>query len=122
MKVSELTGAQLDLLVARAEGFDILIPKSGPKAGVLMMGEGYLYQPASMQGYFPSTNWAIAGPIIDRYRIELRWTEDKVDAMAWEATQFESGEFQYGPTPLIAAMRAFVASKYGDNVSDIAEK
>ena len=59
---------------------------------------------------FYSTDWADGGPIIEREKINL-WTE----GYDWEATQY--GKWQeWGPTPLIAAMRCYVASKLGDEV------
>ena len=48
-----------------------------------------------------STNWGHGGPIIEREGIEI--------------CPIGNGEF-YGDTPLIAAMRCYVASKLGDEV------
>jgi nuclear transport factor 2 (NTF2) superfamily protein len=52
----------------------------------------------------PSTNWAHTGPIIERERISLDWDDD---AGQWYAQVGHSTEC--GPTPLVAAMRAYVA-------------
>ena len=99
MKTAELTGAALDWAVAKCEGF---IQADDPpwEAG----HEPFAY----------STDWALAGPIIEREHIKLQPTitaggyraPDTVDAVVTE----------YGPTPLIAAMRCYVASKIGDEV------
>ena len=62
-----------------------------------------------------STNWAQGGPIIEREEISL-WTEGYT---AWEATS--GGCQEWGSTPLIAAMRCYVASKLGDEV-DVPEE
>lgn len=65
--------------------------------------------------FSPTDDWAQAGPIIERYEIDLRAVEEGV----WEASNiFDDLEFHYfqGPTPLIAAMRCYVASKLGDIV------
>lgn len=58
-----------------------------------------------------STEWRFGGPIIERERITIDagqhgwlWVARKV---AHETT---------GPTPLVAAMRCYVASKLGDEV------
>ena len=65
--------------------------------------------------YHPSTNWAQAGPIIEREAIQL--TPDEYTG-TWAAFTTREGEpYDYtGPTPLIAAMRCYVASKLGDEV------
>jgi hypothetical protein len=66
-----------------------------------------------------STTWAMSGPIIEREGIMLvRHTA--IPALNcgeyyWKANQ------TYGPTPLIAAMRCYVASKLGDEV-DVPEE
>jgi hypothetical protein len=57
-----------------------------------------------------STNWAQGGPIIERERISITHQVGR-----W-AAQTDDDLFAYGPTPLIAAMRCYVASKLGDEV------
>ena len=92
MKTSELTGAALDWVVAKAERRTIDYFR-----GI----------------YKPSTDWAQGGPIIEREGITLEKRDD-----LWDAT-FDSGEcffWEFGPTPLIAAMRCYVASKLGDEI------
>jgi hypothetical protein len=70
------------------------------------------------EGYSPyeySTDWAQGGPIIER---EIAKIERFSDAL-WEATAFTNNAqdfVQTGSTPLIAAMRCYVASKLGDEV------
>jgi len=59
------------------------------------------------------TDWDQGGPIIDRERIA---TQFWVSEGEWEAL-IKGGFFaSRGPTPLIAAMRCYVASKLGDEV------
>lgn len=95
MKTSELTGAVLDWAVAKCEGFK------------------YPNDPV----FKPSTNWAHGGPIIEREMIETHALDGE-----WEAYSEIAGDgnwdenIQSGPTPLIAAMRCYVASKLGDDV------
>lgn len=61
--------------------------------------------------YAPSRKWAHGGPIIEREKIDVDyWT----DGDYWQATSDTYDSF--GPTPLIAAMRCFVASRLGDDV------
>lgn len=68
----------------------------------------------------PQENWAQGGPIIERRKITLR-TNACVPGH-WAAFIDFGGSNtnvkarQSGPTPLIAAMRCFVASKLGDEV------
>ena len=60
--------------------------------------------------YHYPTDWAQGGPIIEREGLTLTHQTDK-----W-AAQTDCDLFSYGPTPLIAAMRCYVASKLGEIV------
>lgn len=71
-------------------------------------------------GYFPdddrckpSTDWSQGGPIIEREKIGV-WPSESISGQ-WGARMLNT-YIMYGPTPLIAAMRCFVASKLGDEV------
>jgi hypothetical protein len=67
----------------------------------------------------PSTNWSDGGPIIERERIEIAVMNDEVEWYAGAGCVPFRGEREFealGPTPLIAAMRAYVASKLGAEV------
>jgi hypothetical protein len=103
MKTSELTGAALDWAVAKCEGID------------LFETEGWLYDhdTGTRKPYGPSTNWEQGGRIIEREKIAIETGEDAFD-QPWYATVRDIDS--YGPTPLIAAMRCYVASKLGDEV------
>ena len=108
MKTSKLTGAALDWAVAKCEGHGI----------------GSLDDP----WFAPSTDWSQGGPIIERERIFLKPSKlspTTAKRMAWGAHGFygntEQKVHNYGSTPLIAAMRCYVASKLGDNI-DIPEE
>lgn len=130
MKVSELEGAQLDAWVAHALGY--ASPASVPEqlCGTWYAGES----DGGVCAWQPSTDWAQGGPIIERERISIvdikategdMWSPERgqfsafIDSVrcldSWEGNKSFDGT-QIGPTPLIAAMRAFVASKFGDNV------
>jgi len=104
MKTSELTGAALDWAVAKCEGIGL-----GPRGFVVYYHEG---EPAMWQ---PSTDWAQGGPIIEREELCI----DKVARENWCACvrSVKNSPWLYGPTPLIAAMRCYVASKLGEDVS-----
>lgn len=97
MKTSELTGAALDWAVAQCERVI-----NGDELDV-----GFILE----RGYTPSTNWAQGGAIIERERIELR----DAGGDGWAADD-NLRATQYGETPLVAAMRCYVASKLGDEV------
>jgi len=109
MKTSELTGAALDWAVAKCEGFLCDYQYSGALAHY-------------------STDWAQGGPIIDREDIAMSSTPDGLwAAYAPKGTRlvqhggqavevFNWTYKQQGYTPLIAAMRCYVASKLGDEV------
>lgn len=111
--VTELIGAELDAAVADAEGVYWF------GAGDSIMTHGF-DGPGSMQRYSPSTEWSQGGPIIERERIDVEHCDNRGDD-AWYENNAPSDEpwrafcgfeaYRYGATPLIAAMRAFVASK-----------
>ena len=103
MKTAELTGAALDWAVALIE-----YPE--------WKEQGFLECLADLEfddgtAYAPSTDWAQGGPIIERERINI----NDFGGEGWEADD-SLGRYGYGPTPLIAAMRCYVASKLGEEV------
>jgi hypothetical protein len=59
-----------------------------------------------------SADWAHGGPIIEREKIELFIRDEKWFAYSSNSTP----EDFYGETPLIAAMRCYVASVLGDEI------
>ena len=64
-------------------------------------------------GFHPSTNWAQGGAIIEREGMQL-WKGGQWCASLDQS--FNPPEFSTGDTPLIAAMRCYVASILGDTV------
>jgi hypothetical protein len=107
VKTSELTGNALDWAVAKCE------------VGADFIGE--IDDP-----HFYSTDWAQGGPIIEREGISIC----NVDANSWgeggwTASLGElwspSEEGWISPTALVAAMRAYVARKLGEDVEVPAE-
>jgi hypothetical protein len=112
VKTSELTGAELDLWVAKAEGV-----KMAHGVPILPTDDGY-------EVYEPSRNWVHGGTVIERERIGLIPPVGAADK--WGAFYLDAGGFHLedgmhtscsGPTPLIAAMRAYVAGKFGVDAS-----
>lgn len=73
------------------------------------------YRPVSVPKY--STDWAQGGPIIERERIGLSWVASNYFNVmgCWSAHIPQTNrKLFYASTPLIAAMRCYVASKLGD--------
>jgi len=103
MKTSELKGAALDWAVAKCE------------VGAEFIGE--IDDP-----HFYSTEWAQGGPIIEREGIAIDCIRCNGNIDGWQAANMVADDenwdanVQYGQTPLIAAMRCYVASKLGDEV------
>ncbi|MEK9725822.1 MAG: phage protein NinX family protein [Rhodospirillaceae bacterium] len=136
-RVAELEGAQLDWAVAKAAGYDCAMNWAGTvditqKSAQSMGIPDSLWCGAYGHGsvnFRPSEWWAHGGPIIERERISL-WEYDDCYAEVvagnvfaavggvhgWDDGTLVSNDCHTGPTRLIAAMRAFVASKLGDEV------
>ena len=99
IKTNELTGAALDWAVAKCEGH--VRPDGGFYAG---------QQGRPLTRY--STDWSQGGPIIER--------EELSRLRCYGTNQWEclNGEIVCeGATPLIAAMRCYVASKLGEEIT-----
>lgn len=110
MKTSELTGVALDWAVAKCEG--VVTIRNFPGLAYIPKGKRSYYK------YTPSTNWKQGGPILERERISVEVT-CMASGFEWAARcdPLEGSKYgEYGPTPLIAAMRCYVASKLGDDV------
>ncbi len=110
MKTSELTGAALDWAVAKCEGVSV----RWSAAHEQLLVEGYPYMV-----WQPSTNWAQGGPIIERIKgFQFKhWLESNREGQCQaEIHNYDGDWIAFGPTPLIAAMRCYVASKLGDEV------
>jgi hypothetical protein len=101
MKISELSGAALDWAVAKCEDEEVSLIK------------GQLETRWTDNGWKPSTDWAQGGPIFEREKLGLGHVISEGNSY-WIATGYLVEEC--APTPLIAAMRCYVASKLGDEV------
>ena len=120
MKTSELTGAQLDWAVAKCEGVDVFIDTElyGCPRLLDKRIEEWVICPDDCV-FDPSTDWSLGGPIIEREDIATRKYGD------FPETRWQADDWQFrfvnpkasGPTPLIAAMRCYVASKMGDEIN-----
>ena len=123
VKVSEVSGSVLDWMVAKCEGRHELAPfwVDDDKYG------NHIERPFS-----PSTDWAQGGPIIEREHIhtiyDSEWVYDPTsvdpddehdNGDRWYA-EIRRGSYDffsnYGPTPLVAAMRCYVINNLGGEV------
>jgi hypothetical protein len=104
METSELTGAALDWAVAKCEDLEHYFEDG------LVCLKG---QPFDTQWLYwtPSTDWSQGGPIIEREGLTITHQQNR-----W-AAQTDDDLFAFGPTPLIAAMRCYIASKLGGSVN-----
>ena len=97
----ELTGDALDLAVARCEPDDTVRIYFDEETGEKLYRDEW-----DVPEFSPSTDWAQGGLIIEREKIELFIRDGK-----WFAySSLSKPEDFYGETPLIAAMRCYVAS------------
>lgn len=132
IKTSELTGAALDWAVAKCEGntltfFDDYFRRTGVASGKSEARVDSMLEFQPLRGkwarlnsigscteiYKYSTDWSQGGPIIEREEIDLFSIANGNGWCAQSGVRVFNG---YGTTPLIAAMRCYVASKLGDEV------
>lgn len=113
MKTSELTEAALDWAVAKCEGFTEYDP-----ATEKMLPPRKEYGWVELYDLNYSTDWAQGGPIIEREGMYLCKTHRPYSERneTWMATDSTVQITEFGTTPLIAAMRCYVASKLGDEI------
>lgn len=114
-KVADLEGWRLDAAVALAQG---AVHSTGPDG---RDPPHWRFPDGAVQvlGYYtPSTDWFLGGPLIERERMLICSPHDDAPpARMWQACfPFGNQCLSWGPTPLVAAMRAFVASKLGEEV------
>jgi hypothetical protein len=102
MKTNELQGNALDWAVAKAEDREVDVGDHPTESGFIA-----LFFTDSSERCNYTDDWAQGGPIIEREKIGVF---PLGDGRGW-ASGFESG-----PTPLVAAMRCYVASKLGHEI------
>lgn len=107
IKTSELTGSALDWAVAKCENFKCKVEIEGIVWLVDSRGD-------ISRNFNPSSNWSWGGPIIERECICICPGGGK--SSHWEASIEGEPPYSEGVTPLIAAMRCFVASRLGDKI------
>lgn len=124
IKTSELTGEALDWAVAQCEGYRVRFLGRPAYCAYVPKGKRSEYK------WQPTLNWKQGGPIIERELVTVR--------PVFHAERLESGADHYrqdgwaahisskafwvtprpyeGSSPLIAAMRCFVASRLGEEM------
>jgi len=103
IKTNELAGPALDWAVCKALGHHL--PPMDEYKDAWLIARRF------------SRDWEKGGPIIGRERICLDWSP-RLAEIEWVATRFEGSSVseEYGPTPLVAAMRCYVMSQLGHEV------
>lgn len=122
VKAAELTGIALDYAVALASGATAF---QSDDIRWFFTLHGDMYALSSGWGsmsYHPSTTWAQGGPLLESEKISV---EIKPHGYWMASHQYNYADekrfLTLGDTPLMAAMRCFVASKLGEEV-EIPEK
>lgn len=118
-KVSELTGIELDAWVLRARN-----PSRWKR------NDGWAENYVKRFQYHPSSDWNIGGMIIESAGITITvrpYSDGPTMRVGWEAfispyglikgSGFEDAKRFHAESPLRAAMRAYVASVYGEYVN-----
>ena len=112
-KVLVLSGTALDWAVASAQGSN---PINFQQFFVTLMPVVVLADWDDATEYAPSSDWSQGGPILADNRISVEFAEDE-EAEGWVAYIDSEGELFHGGTALEAAMRCFVASKFGSSMN-----
>ena len=111
-RTNELEGDALDAAVALAEGRVAEAPLSASRPPTWHGTGRWL----PLREFTPSTNPIQGGAIIEREDIWLTRTQHQWLASIYRDGNGETVHRGTGPTSLIAAMRAFVASRLGDEL------
>ena len=124
MKTAELIGPALDWAVAKAKG-DFQFEVYCKRVWYLWFATHGSLSPHHTDSIWwnPSTDWEQGGPIIERERVSVEVT-CMGSGFEWSARcdPMENASYgEYGPTPLIAAMRCYCCAKLGDEI-DIPEE
>jgi hypothetical protein len=124
MKVStsELVGAALDWAAAKCKALPVALHSTG---AIYLIDTPWANKSRIkwLAEFSPTRHWAQGGPIIEREGISIEFDKAgfKDSWVAYKLGVPYEDNPESGPTPLIAAMRCFVASKLGDEI-DIPEE
>lgn len=118
MKTAELTGPQLNYWVARANGWNKREHRKIEGVNVWANEKDEMTGIMPAEAYEPSTAWSDGGPIIEREGIGMMqyesggWWAGKTGVASFDSPVLK------GATPLEAAMRCYVACKFGEEVPE----
>lgn len=106
----DLEGILLDAAVARAMGVNVRYSVADDFCVRYTGGDDTGLKERRGQEFNPSDDWTLAGPTIEHEKLHLvPFGND-----GWQAFLPVSAASERGPTPLIAAMRAYVANELGN--------
>lgn len=114
MKVAELEGAELDYWVARVLGYDAVLHEMWPVENrpTVVIHDPRPERKARLKVFRPTEDWLEGGQIIENKKIGLT-----PYGYEWSASLIK---YEYrkhvAKTALVAAMRALVASEFGNEV------
>jgi hypothetical protein len=118
VKTSESSGPALHWMVAKCEGIKVelseIYPPDAPHQAYIIVIACDFEDEAPV--YEPSADWSQGGPIIQLEKIGTNPCSITHPETPWVAFSAAGNVTSLGPTPLIAAMRCYVASKLGDEV------
>lgn len=106
IKTSELSGAALDWAVAQVGAYQVDWCSHAKCLWFESNDHEWLV-------WSPSANWAQGGPLIDMFDV---WLSNDDDTHCASTHPHVNEYIRTGPTKLIAACRAIVAAKLGDEV------
>lgn len=128
MKTTELTWALLDYWTGRAEGIEkgqldvrqVQRPDPGTPdiICVRIASASDWCKGPPISRYDPSTNWALCGPLLEKYKIELLSVGDGWCVSHWERSQFALNK-EIGTAATVTICRAVVRAAFGDEVEDL---
>ena len=120
--VEKLTTQEINQLVAKLEGVEVILHKGHVSEEFEFEPEGpcndYDLKLFKMWKFYePTKDWSIAGPIIQREQINLStYVEEGISVPYWGAWY---GSYQHectGDTPTEAAMRSFICKSFGNTI------
>lgn len=122
---AKLTGKALNYAVAKALGGRGLFYDSIATHWIKIDGKDRALSKGWAQSFTPSENWSHGGPIIENAQLcvgfkhqpdPAHYQLNESETVCWARTT-SGGYLSHGPTPLIAAMRCYVASILGAEVN-----